>query len=151
MKNLESLMAAYLLVWGILFVYHLSVGRRLARLQDDVKRLKEVLKDDLAEGVATAKPHPLPNLMMSLGITGMFVGGLVGFLLRPAVPILGQLPFKTVILRGSDLTGMDELLLGAARTSFNYLVAGVLVGAFVGALAGYSLSSRSQPDRPQAD
>ncbi len=43
MKNLESLMAAYLLVWGILFVYYLSVGRRLARLQDDVKRLKEKL------------------------------------------------------------------------------------------------------------
>ncbi|HEX2712681.1 MAG TPA: CcmD family protein [Candidatus Acidoferrales bacterium] len=44
MKNLESLMAAYLAVWVIFFVYHLTVGRRLARLRDDVERLKETLK-----------------------------------------------------------------------------------------------------------
>ena len=44
MKNLQSLMAAYLFVWGIFFVYHLTVAQRLARLQDEVKRLKEMLK-----------------------------------------------------------------------------------------------------------
>jgi CcmD family protein len=44
MKNLESLMAAYLIAWGIFFVYHVSVARRLARLQAEVERLKELLK-----------------------------------------------------------------------------------------------------------
>jgi CcmD family protein len=43
MKNLESLMAAYLFVWGIFFVYHLTVARRLARLQAEVERLKQTL------------------------------------------------------------------------------------------------------------
>ncbi len=44
MKNLQSLMAAYLFVWGIFFIYHLTVARRLARLQDEVERLKATLK-----------------------------------------------------------------------------------------------------------
>ena len=44
MKNLESLMAAYLVVWAIFIAYHLTVARRLARLQAEVKRLKEVLR-----------------------------------------------------------------------------------------------------------
>ncbi len=44
MKNLNSLFAAYLLGWGIFFVYYLSVGRRLTSLRDEVDRLKQVLK-----------------------------------------------------------------------------------------------------------
>ncbi len=44
MKNLESVMAAYLFVWAIFFVYHLSVAQRIARLQDDVERLKESMR-----------------------------------------------------------------------------------------------------------
>ena len=44
MKNLNSLMAAYLSVWAIFFVYQFTVGRRLARLRDEVERLKESLK-----------------------------------------------------------------------------------------------------------
>ncbi len=44
MKNLESLMAAYLFVWGIFFLYHFTVARRLSRLQEEVERLKETLK-----------------------------------------------------------------------------------------------------------
>ena len=43
MKNLGSLMAAYLFAWAIFFVYHLTVAQRLARLQDEVKQLKETL------------------------------------------------------------------------------------------------------------
>ena len=46
MKNLESLMAAYLAVWGIFFVYHITVARRLARLQSEVERLKETLRQE---------------------------------------------------------------------------------------------------------
>ena len=44
MKDLNSLMAAYLAVWAIFFVYHFTVSRRLARLRDEVERLKETLK-----------------------------------------------------------------------------------------------------------
>ena len=44
MKTFESLFAAYLIVWGILFVYHLTVGARVNKLQDEIKRLKEILE-----------------------------------------------------------------------------------------------------------
>ena len=37
-------MAAYLAVWAIFFVYQFTVSRRLARLQDEVERLKDALK-----------------------------------------------------------------------------------------------------------
>ncbi len=55
----------------------------------------------------------------SLAIAGLLIGSMVGFLLRPSVPILGQLPFRTVITRGANLQGLDQLLTGYARTSFN--------------------------------
>ncbi|HEV8384390.1 MAG TPA: CcmD family protein [Candidatus Acidoferrales bacterium] len=44
MKNFENLFAAYLLVWAILFVYHLTVGARVSKLQQEIDRLKELLK-----------------------------------------------------------------------------------------------------------
>ena len=44
MKNMNSLMAAYISVWAIFFVYQFTVSRRLARLRDEVERLKESLK-----------------------------------------------------------------------------------------------------------
>ncbi len=43
MKNLESVVAAYFFVWAILFVYHFSVARRMARLEAELERLKEIL------------------------------------------------------------------------------------------------------------
>lgn len=44
MKNLNSLMAAYMAVWAIFLVHQFTVSRRLAQLQDEVSRLKESLK-----------------------------------------------------------------------------------------------------------
>ncbi len=44
MKDLNSLMAAYLAVWVIFFVYQFTVSRRLARLRDEIERLKDTLK-----------------------------------------------------------------------------------------------------------
>lgn len=44
MKNLNSVMIAYLLVWAIFFVYHLTVASRVARLRDEVERLKREWK-----------------------------------------------------------------------------------------------------------
>jgi hypothetical protein len=65
---------------------------------------------------------------------GVFLGALLGFLLRPSVPLIGQLPFEVVINGGSNLTGLDTILKPAAEESFNYLMAGVFIGGIGGAL-----------------
>jgi CcmD family protein len=41
MKNLNFLVAAYIAIWAIFCVYLISVARRMAGLQDDIRRLKE--------------------------------------------------------------------------------------------------------------
>ena len=82
------------------------------------------------------------SMKSKLTIAGLLIGGAVGFLLRPSVPLMGQLPFTTVITRGTNLRGLDQLLLGYARTSFNYLIAGILVGAIVGLIAAFAISNR---------
>ena len=79
-----------------------------------------------------------------LTIAGLLIGGFVGFLLRPSVPLMGQLPFSTVITRGANLRGLDQLLLGYARTSFNYLLTGLVLGAVVGLIAALAIQ-KSQP------
>jgi hypothetical protein len=80
-----------------------------------------------------------------LAIVGLLIGGVVGFLLRPSVPLMGQLPFTTVITRGANLRGLDQLLLGYARSSFNYLVAGVVLGALMGLIAALALEKSQAP------
>ena len=40
MKNLDSVFAAYLIGWGIFFVYYLTVARRTAALRTEIDRLK---------------------------------------------------------------------------------------------------------------
>jgi hypothetical protein len=42
-KNLNSVFAAYLVAWGIFFVYYLTVARRAAALREDLERLKNSL------------------------------------------------------------------------------------------------------------
>ncbi len=83
-----------------------------------------------------------PSMKSKLTIAGLMIGSIVGFLLRPSVPLMGQLPFSTVITRGANLRGLDQLLLGYARTSFNYLVAGMILGAIVGLIAAFAVSSQ---------
>lgn len=43
MKNFESLLAAYLAFWAIVFAYHFTIAQRLSRAEDDLARLKEQL------------------------------------------------------------------------------------------------------------
>lgn len=43
MKNMSSLVAAYIIAWAIFFVYHISVGRRVAALREEIERLKNSL------------------------------------------------------------------------------------------------------------
>ena len=45
MKNFESLFAAWMVVWAVFFVYEVSVARRMARLRDDIERLKQQLRE----------------------------------------------------------------------------------------------------------
>jgi len=77
-----------------------------------------------------------------LVVGGLLIGGLVGFLLRPGVPFMGQLSFSTVITRGTNLHGLDQLLVGYARTSFNYLIAGTIAGAVIGLITSFVIPSR---------
>jgi hypothetical protein len=39
-KNLDSVFAAYLIGWGIFFVYYLTVARRTSALRNEIERLK---------------------------------------------------------------------------------------------------------------
>jgi hypothetical protein len=82
-----------------------------------------------------------------LAIVGLLIGGVVGFLLRPSVPLMGQLPFTTVITRGANLRGLDQLLLGYARSSFNYVVAGIVLGAIVGLIASIAIEKSQTSNR----
>lgn len=43
MKNLGSVMLAYMIGWGVFFVYFLTVAHRTAALRRDLERLKESL------------------------------------------------------------------------------------------------------------
>ena len=43
MKNLDSVFAAYLIAWGVFFVYYLTVAQRTSVLRKEVERLKESL------------------------------------------------------------------------------------------------------------
>jgi len=42
-KNLDSVLAAYLIGWGIFFVYYLTVARRTAALRTEIEQLKNSL------------------------------------------------------------------------------------------------------------
>ncbi len=44
MKNFDSILAAYLVFWAVVFVYHLTVSRRLARTEHDLESLKQQLR-----------------------------------------------------------------------------------------------------------
>jgi hypothetical protein len=43
MKNLNSVFAAYLVGWGVFFVFYLTIARRTANLRAELERLKNSL------------------------------------------------------------------------------------------------------------
>ena len=43
MKNLGSVMVAYMIGWAVFFIYFVTVARRTAELRKDVERLKQSL------------------------------------------------------------------------------------------------------------
>lgn len=81
--------------------------------------------------------------MKALGQATAFalVGGITAFLLRPTDIFGHQLPLSVVLTRGADLQGLNRLLVPLAHRSFNEVVAGLLLGAILGALVS-ALSGR---------
>lgn len=45
MKNFDSLFAAWMVVWAVFFVYEVSVARRVARLREEIERLKQQMRE----------------------------------------------------------------------------------------------------------
>jgi hypothetical protein len=45
MSNFHFLLTAWIAVWAVFFVYELSVASRVARLREDVDRLKQQLRE----------------------------------------------------------------------------------------------------------
>ena len=43
MKNLGSVMAAYMIGWAVFFFYFVSVARRTSELRKEIERLKQTL------------------------------------------------------------------------------------------------------------
>jgi hypothetical protein len=75
---------------------------------------------------------------------GIVLGGWIGFLLRPSVMLVGQLPLGIVISRGATLNGFDSILIPAAQTSFNIMAAGAIAGAILGPVIGRALAGRQR-------
>ena len=69
-------------------------------------------------------------------------GALTGFLLRPTDVFGEQLPLSIVLTRGSNLHGLNRLLIPLAQRSFNEMVAGLILGAVLGAVVGTLLTRR---------
>jgi hypothetical protein len=70
-----------------------------------------------------------------LGVAGFILGAVIGYLYRPPAFLIGQLPFKHVISRGTTLKGLDQIYMEVAQTSFNYLIVGGIIGAILGIIA----------------
>lgn len=86
------------------------------------------------DGGETSPERSAPDYRREVLTTalGAGLGGIIGFLVRPPVPLVGKLPFEVVITRGSTLEGMDRMLVSSAQTSFNYILVGLLLGGVVG-------------------
>jgi hypothetical protein len=43
MKNLDSVFAAYIIGWGVFFIFYLTVAKRTSDLRVEIERLKNSL------------------------------------------------------------------------------------------------------------
>jgi len=55
MKNLGSVLTAYMVGWAVFFFYFLSVARRTANLRQELERLKESLKPGSNQAASKGK------------------------------------------------------------------------------------------------
>ena len=65
---------------------------------------------------------------------GAVVGGTLGFLSRPSIPIIGRLPLDAVLTRASTYHGLAS---GYVHRVADRSLAILLLGAVLGALIGY--------------
>lgn len=86
----------------------------------------------------SAKPSGDTNRYV---ILGLILGATLGYLLRPSILLIGQLPFGVVITRGATLQGLDIVFKATAEASFNY----VFIGLIAGGIIGYLVSVRRMP------
>lgn len=84
-------------------------------------------------------------------LLGAVAGSVLGFLFRPSVPFVGQLPFDVVMTRGENLTGLDTLLRSTAEQSFNYIVIGTILGAVILGTAKAMVSPRTSATSPASE
>ncbi len=82
------------------------------------------------------------STIVSLGVFGFVIGGLVGFLARPTLPLFGQVSFEDVMTRGAMLKGVEQFLVPTAQQSFNVTLIGAILGATGGAMFGYFVSRK---------
>jgi hypothetical protein len=75
-----------------------------------------------------------------ISLIGFLLGASIGYFYRPVAVLVGQLPFDVVITRGGNLKGLDQIYLDIAKTSFNYLFFGGIVGAIFGAIVGMKIT-----------
>jgi sugar phosphate permease len=74
---------------------------------------------------------------------GGLAGGAIAFFFMPPGPSGQRLPLSAVLTRGSMLEEAESLLTPIAVTSFNYLLAGILVGVLVGATVYLTRAKRT--------
>ena len=75
------------------------------------------------------------KMILLTGASGFLAGAFIGYIYRPPAFLIGQLPFKHVISRGTTLQGLDQVYIAVAEKSFNYLLAGGIIGAILGIIA----------------
>ena len=83
-------------------------------------------------GAALVPVASRPGSPWAFTAAGILVGAVMGFILRPSVPLLGQLPIETVMTRGASLSGLEQLLVPTAQQSFNVMLTGAVLGALFG-------------------
>jgi hypothetical protein len=72
----------------------------------------------------------------AFAVIGAVTGGVLGFLARPSIPIIGRLPLDAVLTRATTYHGLGSgYIHGVADRSLAILVLGVVVGGFIGYLA----------------
>lgn len=79
-----------------------------------------------------------------LAVIGILVGGYIGFLLRPSLMLVGQLPFEKVILGGINLKGVDQLFVKTAQTSFLYMALGAVGGLVIGLILAAVMTGKQK-------
>ena len=110
-----------------LLIVHVLMGKMevVSQLKSDTERVARILT------------------RVGWGVGGCVVGGIAGFILRPAAAVAGKLSFEVVITRGSRLPGAEALLVPTAQASFNLLMEYALFGAVMGVAIGFLLSRKS--------